>query len=71
MSVGVEFKCVKPPLTTLIALHVRFVNYMHHRIHIRVSICCTITILGRSSACKANFANHCATAYVLIGANRW
>ena len=24
-----------------------------------------------SSACKANFANHCATAYVLIGANRW
>ena len=24
-----------------------------------------------SSACKANFANHCATTYVLIGANRW
>ena len=22
-------------------------------------------------ACKANFAKHCATAYVLIGANRW
>ena len=25
----------------------------------------------RSSACKASFANHCATAHVLIGANRW
>ena len=25
----------------------------------------------RSSACKAYFANHCATAHVLIGANRW
>ena len=23
----------------------------------------------RSSACKANFANHCATAHVLIGSN--
>ena len=25
----------------------------------------------RSSACKTNFANHCATAHVLMGANRW
>ena len=25
----------------------------------------------RSSACKASFANHCATAHVLIGANSW
>ena len=25
----------------------------------------------RSSACKASFANHCATAHVLMGANRW
>ena len=25
----------------------------------------------RSPACKASFANHCATAHVLIGGKRW